>query len=206
MSWLDELPRRSWIEAEPSRVIAEKEAMAIVAPEMIWDDASPGGGWEGLAPVWPFDRPPPPSLDAFLAGRRLRLNVTYPEAFPAVEPWLTPLDPAPPLTARADHRWHLNGNGTLCLTQSAADWTGMEPAAELVRKAAGWFLEYLLMTAGTVEQMTERGLVADDSRDALLVATAPQPEEPDGAVKAASSDAHHAPVESVVSPAEEGPS
>lgn len=188
MSWLDELPRRSWVEAEPSRVSAEQEAMAIIAPEMIWDDASPGGGWDGLAPVWPFDRAKPPSLDAFLAGRRLHLSVTYPEAFPAVEPWLRPLDPAPPLTARADHRWHVNGDGTLCLTRSAADWTGMEQAAELVRKAAGWFLEYLLMTAGIVERMTERGLVAGDSRDVLLVAAAPQQEGPDDAVDATSAN------------------
>jgi hypothetical protein len=62
-----ELPRVRWFDAEPARLAAERAAMAAVAPELVWSDASAGGGWEGLAPVWPFPRPRPPGLDACLA-------------------------------------------------------------------------------------------------------------------------------------------
>jgi hypothetical protein len=30
------------------------------------------------------------------------------------------------------HDWHVNGDGTVCLFQSASDWTGRDTAAELV--------------------------------------------------------------------------
>lgn len=169
MSGPVDLPRRSWLVAEPRRLAAEREAMLAVAPELVWDEVCPSGGWWGFAPVWPFQRPVPVTLDAFLAGRRLSLRVDYPQAFPMAEPVLRPLDPEPPFVARTDHRWHVNGNGSLCLLQRAADWTGEEHAAELVRKAAGWFLEFLLMQTGTVESMTESGLADDHSRDALFV-------------------------------------
>lgn len=170
MTSIVSLPRRSWVEAERRRVALEQTAMAALAPELVWDAGHPAGGWDGYAPVWPFGRDAPPGLDVFLAGRRLLLRVDYPQAFPLAEPVLWPVDPEPPIIARTDHRWHLNGSGSLCLLRTAADWTGQEPAAELVRKAAGWFLEYLLMEAGTVTEMTEAGLVADTSRDTLFAA------------------------------------
>jgi hypothetical protein len=166
---IDDLPRRSWLTAEPRRASAERAAMAAVASELVWDETSSSGGWRGLAPVWPFDRPAPPTLEVFLAGRRLTLRVDYPQAFPLAEPVLRPLDPEPELLTRTQHRWHVNGNGSLCLLQRADDWTGEEHAAELVRKAAGWFLEFLLMQARVVGGMTEAGLAEDDSRDRLLV-------------------------------------
>jgi hypothetical protein len=172
MTRLADLPRRSWLEAEPRRAAMEHEAMAVVAPELAWNDSSPSGGWVGLAPLWPFERAALPTLDAFLAGRRLKLRVDYPQAFPLAEPILRPIDPVPPFIARTDHRWHVNGDGSLCLLQRAADWTGQECAAELVRKACGWFLEFLLMQAGVVSEMSEAGLADDDSRDGLLVAGA----------------------------------
>ena len=166
---LDELPRRSWVDAEPRRVVAERDAMTAIAPELVWDEESPSGGWTGLAPVWPFDRQAPATLAAFLDGRRLTVRVDYPQAFPLAEPIVRPLDPEPEWYTRTDHRWHVNGDGSLCLLQRAGDWTGQEHAAELVRKASGWFLEFLLMQADVVEEMTEAGLAEDDSRDGLLV-------------------------------------
>lgn len=160
-------PRQSWHQAEPDRAAAERKAMAAVALEMEWFDDG-AGGWEGLAPVWPFDRGQPDGLAAFLAGRRLKLRVCYTEAFPAVEPSLLPLDPEPPIERRTDHSWHVNGDGTLCLLVAADLWTGRETAADLVVKAAGWFIEYLLMESGQIGAMTEAGINSDDSLDALL--------------------------------------
>src|SRR2546421_385336 len=69
---LNEWPRQTWLDAEPEYVRREHEEMASVAPEMVWVDES-AGGWEGLAPEWPFERPRPDGLDRLLGGRRLRL-------------------------------------------------------------------------------------------------------------------------------------
>jgi hypothetical protein len=60
------------------------------------------------------------------------------------------------------------GDGGLCLLRETLDWTASEPAAELVRKAAGWFLEFLLLRDGLIEEMTADGIVNDDCLDHLL--------------------------------------
>lgn len=165
---MNDWPRQSWIEAEPERAAFEREAMAQAAPEMTWIDDTSAGGWEGLAPLWPFDRPQPAGLDQLLEGRQLRVRVEYAQAFPAVEPTLRPLDPDPPLDRRVLHSWHLNGDGTLCLLRTADLWTGRETAADLVIKSSGWHIEYLLMERGAIEQMTENGINDDDSLDAII--------------------------------------
>jgi hypothetical protein len=163
-----ELPCVRWFEAEPARLAAELAAMAAVAPELIWSNAAPGGAWEGLAPVWPFSRPRPPGLDAFLAGRRLRLGVACSQAHPMATPKLWPLDPEPGIAQRTVQDWHVNGDGSLCLLQTASAWTGAELAAELVVKAAGWFVEFLLMQTGAIKAMTADGIANSDELDHLL--------------------------------------
>jgi hypothetical protein len=60
------------------------------------------------------------------------------------------------------------GDGSLCLLQTADLWTGRETAADLVIKASGWFVEYLLMEAGAIERMTLSGLNADISLDETI--------------------------------------
>jgi hypothetical protein len=145
--------------------------MAGIAKDLNWSEG-PAGGWRGLAPVWPFDRTPPDGFDAFLGGRRFKMAVEYSQAFPMVEPKIWPLDPEPDPLYRTQHDWHVNPDGSLCLLQAATSWTGVETAADLVVKAAGWFLEYLLMEAGVIERMTESGIVNDDSLDHLFAAHA----------------------------------
>lgn len=156
------------MEAEPARLARERQEMKRVAPDLAWDEDLAAGGWTGLAPQWPFDRPRPAGLEALLQGRRLMLRVEYTEAFPMVEPRLWPLDPEPPIERRTAHTWHLNGNGSLCLLQSASDWSGRESAADLVVKASGWFIEYLLLERGEIGAMTEAGIHADPSLDPIL--------------------------------------
>ena len=39
-----------------------------------------------------------------------------------VAPDLYPLDPDVPIERRTQHRWHVNGDGSLCLMQAADDW------------------------------------------------------------------------------------
>jgi hypothetical protein len=160
--------RQSWVEAEPERVAREREAMAILAPKMAWLDER-AGGWEGFAPQWPITRPEPKSgLKKLLAGRQLRLRVGYSQGYPMVEPTLIPLEPDVPIERRVLHSWHVKGDGSLCLLQTAHEWTGRETAAELVVKASGWFIEYLLFEAGAIKGMTESGLHVDDSLDSVI--------------------------------------
>lgn len=168
-------PRQSWVEAEPTRAAAEKTAMTAVAAELA---PSEDGAWEGLAPIWPFERRAPEELEAFLAGRRFRVRVEYLEGFPMAPPRICPLDPEPDPLVRTQHDWHVNPDGTVCLFQSASDWTGTETAADLVVKACGWFLEYLLMEAGLIERMTVNGIVNDPVHDDLFTAANAPPADP----------------------------
>lgn len=154
----------SWIEAEPSRFSRELSRMKSTAPDLEWD----GTSWNGPAPEWPFERERPVGLDAFLNGRRLLVRVQYSPAFPMVAPKVIPIDPEPDPMVRTQHDWHVNGDGSLCLLQTAEDWDGTGTASELVVKASGWFVEYLLMDAGLIERMTTDGIVDDDCFDPLF--------------------------------------
>lgn len=162
-----------WFEAEPERLEREREAMAASAPDLRWIECSPdlpAGGFEGDAPAWPFDREPPePGLSRLLDGRRLPVRMQYLESFPAVEPKVWPLlDPAPDPLYRTQATWHVNGDGSLCLLQTADMWTGRETAADLVVKASGWFIEYLMMEAKAIERMTLSGINSDTSLDGTI--------------------------------------
>jgi hypothetical protein len=165
-----ELHRIRWFEAEPQRLELEQKAMATCAPDLRWIEQSddlPAGGWEGDAPIWPFERDAPePGFSRLLDARRLPVRVEYLESFPAVEPKLWPMiDPPPDPIYRTQHSWHVNGDGSLCLLQTADLWTGRETAADLVVKASGWYIEYLLMEAKVIEQMTLAGIYSDTSLD-----------------------------------------
>lgn len=137
--------------------------------ELVWADDMPAGGWRGPLPLWPFDRPEPAELGTFINDARLVVEIIYSQAHPMVPPSVRPLDPEPALFARTIHAWHLNGDGTLCFFQAAGDWEPSGTAADLIVKAAGWFLEYELMRRGAISSMTERGLSADTSHDGLFI-------------------------------------
>jgi len=168
----------SWTEAEPGLVEREQTAMAAGAPDMYWCDdliwrhGRRAVGWRGLAPVWGGEREKPAGVDELLAGRRLELRVIYLEAYPAVPPVLDPIIPEVPIERRTLNAWHVNGDGTLCMMQAASDWDPSAAAAELVTKASGWFIEYLLADAGNIERMTQQGVLLDTSLDETLAAYA----------------------------------
>ncbi len=161
---MDDWERISWLEAEPSAAARERERMAEVAPGLTWREG-PSGGWEGTAPVWPFERERPAELDDFTEGRALHLRIEYPQSYPMVEPLFVPIEPEPPLVFRSWSQWHVLPNGGLCLLQEAASWNGSYSAADLVPKASGWFLEYLLVLKGLTAGMTVSGIVSDDHLD-----------------------------------------
>jgi hypothetical protein len=168
----EDWPRISWLEAEPGLVRREREAMRRVAPALAWRGDVPGGGWFGPVPVWAPARPAPEGLDRLLAGRRLQVAIAYGEAFPMVAPRLYPLAPEPHVIARTQQRWHIEGDGALCLMQEATDWDPRDTAADLIPKASAWFVEYLLVSEGRIPQMTERGIAVDDSLDPIIAEAA----------------------------------
>ena len=81
---------RTWWSDEPALLHREQDAMTRTAPDLIWSDQG-AGAWTGLVPAWPFDRAVPPGLEAFMAGRRLRAQVSYGHAFPMAPPRSTGL-------------------------------------------------------------------------------------------------------------------
>lgn len=138
--------------------------MPLVAPDLGWT----GSHWLGTLPLWPFDRSEPPGLAAFAAGRSFQVEVSYLESFPMVAPRFSPIDPRPEIGVWTMSHWHVAGDGSLCLFQNFTDWHPTNTAADLVPKAAGWFLEYLLMTDNSIEMMSTDGIAHDASFDHLF--------------------------------------
>lgn len=162
---MPEWPRVSWLDDDPARLERELAAMPVVAPDLSWN----GRCWTGHAPLWPFERPHPDGLLSFVGDRRLQVEIFYLESFPMVAPRFMPVDPEPDISVRTRHDWHVNGDGSLCMFQNFSDWDPFSTAADLVPKASGWFLEYLLLSSGRIDTMTVHGIVDDDQLDHFLV-------------------------------------
>lgn len=160
---------RSWDQVLPGRFAWELDEMASIAPDMRWDSGL--SGWTGMVPVWPFDRARPPGLNDFLDGDRFELQILPSPAHPAVHPTLWPLSPRTQVEHCTDTAWHTNGDGSLCVVREHYTWTGAEPCAALIPTAAGWFLEFLLMTGQVIDAMTVHGIEASPDLDNLFIAS-----------------------------------
>ena len=161
-------PARSWWLDEPARLAAEQAAMKAAAPGLVWLTDEPSGGWQGVVPMWPFNRPQPLGLPEFLGGKALEVRITCGHAFPMVEPSVLPLSVEVPFQARGWTNWHIAPDGTLCLLQESAQWDPSGAAADLIPKISGWYIEFWLMNNGLIESMTVRGIAEDSGYDVLL--------------------------------------
>ena len=160
-------PNYSWWACEPRRLHRDREEIAARFPNLAWNEEG-AGSWEGTLPRWPFDRPEPAHLTSWVGDEGLRLRVEYSQAYPMVAPRLIPLDPLPEPVEWTQHRWHVNGDASLCLLREAAVWTGRDSAVDLLLKAAGWRVEYALMKHAAIDQMSANGIVDDDCFDHFL--------------------------------------
>lgn len=157
----------TWWQCEPRRLARDQAEIRDRFPGLEWR-AGGAGGWFGRLPRWPFARQEPAGLVETVGEQGLQIAVVYGHAYPMVPPAIFPLDPEPGLSTRTDQRWHVMGDGSLCLFQDAATWTGRDSVVELLLKAAGWRVEFELMRRGTIEAMTINGVVEDSQFDHLL--------------------------------------
>jgi hypothetical protein len=122
--------------------------------------------------MWPFDRPEPEGLSTLLGGHGLHVYVAYRQAYPMVPPRIFPLDPRPEPLECTQHRWHVNGDSSLCQFQTHTAWDPRDSLCDLIVKAAAWRIEYALMKTGAIEEMTLHGIVSDASLDTTIAETA----------------------------------
>jgi hypothetical protein len=156
-----------WWSHEPGRLNTDQHQLHARFPGLNWSTAD-NGQWSGELPMWPFDRDAPAGLDVLLGGRGLQVLVRCGQAYPAAPPRVVPLDPAPEIAERTQQRWHVNGDGTLCLFQNEAVWSTRATLVDVLLKAAGWRIEYALMKAGLIDAMTINGIVTDIALDAVI--------------------------------------
>ena len=175
-----------WMQAEPTRLARDQAEVAAFAPllgycgpELTADVSISHGGWVGELPRWPFDRAEPEGLDDLIGEYGLRMAMLYSAAHPMVPPVIYPLDPEPLLVEQTQSAWHVAPGGSLCLLQSLGAWRPESSITELLAKAAGWRIEYALMKAGVVEQMSTNGIVSDSSFDHLVARAVKQAEHED---------------------------
>ncbi|WP_280182158.1 hypothetical protein [Nocardia farcinica] len=168
-----------WFDAEPGRLIRDRAEVAAFAPALVYvepdhDTAQilPHGGWIGELPRWPFERPAPEGIDGLLGTVPFTVGVAYLAAYPMVPPVIYPLEPKPTLQQRTQSAWHVAPDGSLCLLRSIGAWHPEASITELLAKAAGWRVEYALMCAEVIEEMTVSGIVSDPRLDDLVTATA----------------------------------
>ncbi|WP_099289417.1 hypothetical protein [Mycobacterium kansasii] len=159
--------RFEWWHHEPGRLDADRRQLHERFPDLTWS-AQENGQWTGELPMWPFDREQPDGLDDLLDGRGLQVLVRCGQAYPAAPPHIVPLDPEPEIAERTQQRWHVNGDGTLCVFQSEAVWSPRATLVDVLLKAAGWRVEYALMKAGLIDTMTINGIVSDTALDETI--------------------------------------
>lgn len=173
-------PAIAWWQAEPGRLARDRSEVERAFPDLAFTDPGPAGraeqgGWSGLLPRWPFDRPEPAGLSALVGPNGLQLRVDYVPAYPMVMPLLWPLNPKPQFIEHTQSTWHVLPIGALCLLQSQAAWDPATSLVDLLLKAAGWRIEYALMKTGAIETMTTNGIVTDDRLDHLLCTSPLEP-------------------------------
>jgi hypothetical protein len=166
-----DVPRIAWWEAEPARLQRDQNEIGEAFPELAYVDEGQGR-WDGRLPVWPFDRPRPDGLVDLTRGQGLDMELHYGAAYPIVSPSIFPLDPQPQPLELTQTRWHVLGNRALCLFQTQADWDPASSAVDLLIRAAGWRIEYALLKAGVMDDMTMTGIARDDSIDGLIAEAA----------------------------------
>lgn len=167
-------PRVPWWEAEPSRLRRDRAEVIAAFPEVTFIEEGQGG-WRGRLPLWPFERPAPAGLEALTLSKGLTFELRYGAAYPVVYPWIFPLDPEPEPMELTQTRWHVLGNGALCLFQTQQDWDPASSVVDLLRRAAGWRIEYALLRSGALQSMTLAGIVRDSALDELIAAAPPLP-------------------------------
>jgi hypothetical protein len=115
-----------------------------------------------------MERAEPNGLAQLIGEWGMPLEVVYGHAYPMVPPSIFPLDPVPKVAEWTIHRWHVMGDGSLCLLQDDVMWDPRQSVIDLLLKAAGWRVEYALVKAGLVDGMSMNGIVTDASRDDLI--------------------------------------
>lgn len=183
MTRLDYLAARArpWWEQDPARLRRDLDDLRAAGFDLTWTpDGS--GLLTGRLPLWPLDRPAPAGLEKLLDGRGLAVGVAFGHAYPMVCPAVTPLDPAPSYDRWTMHKWHVMGDGSLCLLQSAQAWDPLTPLSDVLRKSAAWRVEYVLLEAGVIDTMSSSGIVTDDSYDHLVRIAADLKTQTDAAI------------------------
>jgi hypothetical protein len=159
---------RTWWEDDPARLEQEITEVQAAAPLLTWT-AEGAGHFEGPLPLWPFSRPAPGDISDLLDP--IVVRVEYGHAFPAAPPQVLPLVPRPVPTIRGFTDFHLLPSGRLCLLRNADEWYPWSSTSELLLKASGWAIEFALIEAGSITQMSTRGIVSDVSYDDVIAAT-----------------------------------
>ncbi|UXA11163.1 hypothetical protein KXD97_24425 [Mycobacterium sp. SMC-8] len=179
-----------WMDAEPGRLPRDRDDIAAFAPHLQYfgpdspcGESFPHGGWMGELPRWPFDREEPAALIDLIGEHGIEVLMRYPAAYPMVPPTIYSLDPEPSWSEQTQTAWHVAPGGSLCLLQSVGAWQPESSVTELLAKAAGWRVEYALMKAGVITQMSLTGIVSDpafDHKIAEAVHSAPDRENGEG--------------------------
>lgn len=161
-----------WTDCEAGRLARDQDEVRAFAPLLEYnsptDNDLPHGGWFGELPRWPFDRPQPEGLNELLGDDEFRVLVAYSAAHPMVPPTIYSLDPEPTVWEQTQSAWHVAPGGSLCLLQSDGGWQPEASVTELLAKASGWRIEYALMKAEVIDQMSVNGIVSDPTYDYLI--------------------------------------
>jgi hypothetical protein len=156
-----------WWRYDEARLEADTAEINASFPELA-PLSQKGAGWAGRLPLWPFERPAPLNFAENVNG--LEILLLIPPSYPMAMPRVLPVEPEPEFSERTQHRWHVNGDGSLCMLQEQRTWTGRENITDLLLKAAGWRLEYELVRADLFPAMSLAGIVTDPSRDSAIAA------------------------------------
>jgi hypothetical protein len=90
-----------------------------------------------------------------VAGVPAKVVVWYPEAFPAIPPFVTLIDPKIG-DDEVGHAWHRWADGGICMVRPS-HWNLATTADEVIEKVADWYFNYTAKKAGLIDEMPDVG-------------------------------------------------
>jgi hypothetical protein len=137
-AWYDVFPARLVLEFTRVQKLNRGFRLRRVAAVVYWDgkicDAP-----EGLAP------------------EPLHVCIIYPEAFPAVRPYVMIVSPKIGMD-EIGHAWHRWMDGQVCIVEPG--YWQMSTADEVIEKVADWYFNYTARKSGLIDKMPDIGRAA----------------------------------------------
>lgn len=135
-----------WYEIDKKRVVMEYIQVKIKYPMFQLYIREKKLIWEGEVNLIPQSIKSPP----------LKVRIVYPEGYPAVAPYVEPIEPHIP-EAFCGHEWHRWYDGEICYLKPIY-WIINYEVVDVISKVEIWYYNYLAYKNNLIDKMPDVGI------------------------------------------------